>query len=51
MKTYSNNEINIRYIGSINDLSLHRNILSANSQILSYSNDGIRLITTTGVTT
>ncbi|CAK75071.1 unnamed protein product (macronuclear) [Paramecium tetraurelia] len=46
---YSNQCITLRYLGSVNDLSNHKKIISADSQILAYSNEGVRLISLQGV--
>ncbi|CAD8043189.1 unnamed protein product [Paramecium primaurelia] len=49
IKLYSNQNTILRYLGTINDLSNHKKIISAGSQILAYSNEGIRLISLNGV--
>ncbi|CAD8132889.1 unnamed protein product [Paramecium octaurelia] len=46
---YSSQTITLRYLGSVNDLSNHKKIIPADSQILAYSNEGVRLISLQGV--
>ncbi|CAD8044608.1 unnamed protein product [Paramecium primaurelia] len=49
IKFYSNSNTTLRYLGTLNDISNHKKIISAGSQILAYSNEGIRIISLQGV--
>ncbi|CAD8056643.1 unnamed protein product [Paramecium sonneborni] len=48
IQTYSNENTALKFLGTLNDDSYHNRILSAGDQILSYSNEGVRLISIDG---
>ena len=49
IQSYSNETTTLRFLGTLNDISNHNQIIAAGDYIISYSNEGIRLISLNGV--
>ncbi|CAD8059565.1 unnamed protein product [Paramecium sonneborni] len=48
IQSYSNENTTLKYLGTLNDEFYHNKIISAGNQILSYSSEGVRLISIGG---